>query len=159
MSPGHYDIQQVKSITADGSGVQIGLANNSTAFLDSDHSAYAWTLGRLRQCKQGGGVLGIRVDPNRKIIDVAGAYRGPVAGVQPYSPGMPDVEIWFGGLDGPMRLATEEPLFSRRYEELVQAKETDQAVWYIMKGGYLLDVHVLSSAEDALVCQRIQQKG
>ena len=158
MSEGRYEIHPVKSITTDALGVQIGLANGSTALLDRGHPEYAWILGRLRQSEQFGGVLGIRVDCERKIIDVGGVFRGPVAGVQNYRPGMAEVEVWFAGLDGPMRLTAEAP-FSRLYEQLVQAKETGQPVWYIMKGGYLLDVHVLTSAEDSMMCQRIEQKG
>jgi hypothetical protein len=58
-----------------------------------------------------------------------------------------------------MRLGADLPGFSRLYEELVRAKETGQPVWYIMKAGYLIDVHLLPSAEDAILCDRIEQKG
>ena len=64
------------------------------------------------------------------------------------------MEIRFGGMDGPMGLLKSHPHFRDLFADLAAAAARKQPVWYIMKGGCVLDVVLPSPEEEAELCPR-----
>jgi hypothetical protein len=154
----HYEIHQITSITEHPEGAVLGLSMGPDVLLERNHPYFPRMLERLRVCKQERGMVGIHLDAEGKVFDVGGAYQGKVLAVQEPQQGTADVEVWFEALDGPLLLAADHPAFAAYYHRLAQAKETGRPVWYVMKGGYLFAVLLISSEEDVELHQVAERK-
>jgi hypothetical protein len=143
-----YTIKRVEGIIEDTDGVKLSFLDGSSAVLRNDETGAMSMLPYLR--RQGGchSLVGVHLNAQNEIADIGAVDRNLVLGVRDKGSSTPEADVWFGGMDGSMSLLKTHPQFRELFADLTAAAASKQPVWYITKGGCVLDVLVPSPEED-----------